>query len=670
MERRARRRFLVGTLLGAVAALLFALSPLGLRLERLAVDRQAELLASRSVTSEDIVLVALDDASFDVLADEMDGLRWPYPRAVHARVLRHLLDAGARAIAVDVIFDLPSGYGPEDDAALAEVLRSGRIYLSYESSDQAVTPILSLFTEAGAVAANSALPVDIDGLIRYTSKAKLLPRTAMEELRYLAGIELPRSMADAPEGFGGLIGAALLGEAQSGILAFNAPGAEFFRIPYFEVYIPQLFERHRERIRDKVVFLGRAPSASITPQQQDDTDLTLAGFMTGGDRIVEHLQNLLDGSLRTVVSGLSALALLLGWGAAVMLGLNRFAQLSHALAFATVSATVWIAFSMLMFKLGTVVPVVFPIGLTVLPFVTAMAVRYLEERDARLITRAQLFHYLPPRVAEHVLKNTAQHAVAADRKEITLLFGDVAGFTSLSERESPELILSLLQTHLKDMAEVIFKHEGTLDKYIGDGIMAFWNAPEEQADHAGRAVSAAIEMLERVAEKNVSRRERGEPEMVLRIGLHTGEAIVGNIGSELFFDYTAIGDCVNTASRLEGANKVFGTCLLLSEEVQRRLPPEDAERVATMGRIALVGKTEPLEVYTVPAEGEEEFALLQDAIRQMDSRNLSGAKARLKEILTRRPSFLPAKFQLDQLIQQEAPSYDAQDRSYWVLGTK
>lgn len=667
---KANRRSLIALALGATVALLFAASEPGLRLERLLLDRHAALFESGK-PSESIALVTLDDATFDILADEMDGLKWPYPRALHAQAIRALLDAGARAVAVDIIFDLPSGFGADDDRALAEVMRSGKVYLSAEASEQTVTPILSSLADAGAHAANAAVPVDIDGVVRWTLGARTLPRGFLEALTCFAGW-CPSPRVPPFAGFAEKIATAELGvrELPRGLLAFPRGTSRFETISYFQVLEPELFRTQRDKIRGKVVFIGRAPSASITPEQQADTHLTPAGFLPGVAIHANHLEHLLAGRIYRLLPELSSPLVVFGWFALLALALLSLHSLPALGAVALAATAAYEAAAIGALSFGWILPVLLPLLLPVSLALALLGVRYLEERDARLITRAQLFHYLPPRVAEHVLRDPSRQAVAADRKQITLLFGDVAGFTSLSEREPPELVLSLLQTHLRDLAEVIFAHEGTLDKYIGDGIMAFWNAPEEQELHASLAVEAGLEMLSRVAEQNASREALGQPKLVLRLGIHLGEAIVGNIGSELFFDYTAIGDSVNTASRLEGANKAFGTRLLVSETVYAELPEKLRRELVFVGRIALQGKSSPLAVY---ARGERERSEADDrleaALSLLDERNASAAGEVFDALLAEEPGYGPAAFHAAQLRKHGMPQYHS-NIAYWPLSEK
>src|SRR5947209_9588528 len=186
----------------------------------------------------------------------------------------------------------------------------------------------------------------------------------------------------------------------------------------------------------------------------------------------------------------------------------------------------------------------------------------VEEKEKRKV-RGAFQYYLSPEVIRRLLQNP--ELVQPRKNEVTVMFSDIRGFTSISEKLDPQELALLLNQYLTNMTKIVFDHSGTLDKYIGDAVMAFWGAPFVEPGHAIRACRSALQMMSRVAELREQWRTQNKPELDIGIGLNTGVASVGNMGSELRYGYTAMGDAVNLASRLEGLNKEYRTHILVSE---------------------------------------------------------------------------------------------------------
>jgi adenylate cyclase len=189
-------------------------------------------------------------------------------------------------------------------------------------------------------------------------------------------------------------------------------------------------------------------------------------------------------------------------------------------------------------------------------------------------------------IAEQLLNNPVE--LGGEERIVTVLFSDIRGFTTLSEQLAPEMLGEFLNEYLTAMTDIVFRHDGLLDKYVGDAVMAFWGAPVAVADHAARCCAAALEMEATVQRLNVGWQERGLPAIAIGVGVNTGPAIVGNFGSERRFSYTAVGDTVNLASRLEGLNKTYGTHLLISNETREAVG--EAFAVRAVGEVTVRGR--------------------------------------------------------------------------------
>ena len=255
---------------------------------------------------------------------------------------------------------------------------------------------------------------------------------------------------------------------------------------------------------------------------------------------------------------------------------------------------------------------------------------YIREEQQKRQIRSAFGQYLSPALVDRLADNPSQLVLGGETRDLTLLFTDVRGFTTISEsyKANPQGLTRLMNNFLTALSKAILDRDGTIDKYMGDAIMAFWNAPVDLDDHALRACYAAVDMIRRVDELNVSRREAvqegsDEPyhEINVGIGINTGQCVVGNMGSDMRFDYTALGDTVNLASRLEGQSKPYGVPIILGDNTASVVSPV----VATMeiDQIRVKGKLEPERIHALL--GLEDMLANEDfiALHEVNQRMLS-----------------------------------------------
>ena len=271
----------------------------------------------------------------------------------------------------------------------------------------------------------------------------------------------------------------------------------------------------------------------------------------------------------------------------------------------------------------------------------------MEEREKRFI-RSAFSYYLSQEVINQLLAHPEKLKLGGERKYLTIFFSDLQGFTSLSEQMEPEELVSLLNHYLTEMSEIILKNRGTIDKFEGDAIMAFFGAPLDYPDHAQSACLSALEMQTRLEELNKSWEEKGLPRLIVRIGINTGYALVGNMGSEKRMDYTVIGDEVNLASRLEGANKSYGTKIMLSESTYQEA--KNVIEARELDLIQVVGKEKPVRVYELWAKkgelSEEQIQLREtfhQALELYRKKDFLQAKELFEECLKIFPEDNPSK---------------------------
>jgi adenylate cyclase len=236
----------------------------------------------------------------------------------------------------------------------------------------------------------------------------------------------------------------------------------------------------------------------------------------------------------------------------------------------------------------------------------------LEERDR---VRSLLGKVVSPEIAEELL--TRGVALGGEDREVTILFSDVRNFTTMSEKQTPQAVLNLLNTYLEGMSAVIDRHDGVVDKYIGDAIMALFGAPLQHEDDADRALSCAVEMIEALAAVNVKLKEDGFPRLDIGIGINTAVVVAGNMGSSNRLNYTVIGDGVNLAARLESACKQYGAHILVSEFTMAKLRGTYCNR--EVDKVVVKGKTEPLGIFEILGyHTEETFPNLVEALNHFN----------------------------------------------------
>ena len=384
-----------------------------------------------------------------------------------------------------------------------------------------------------------------------------------------------------------------------------------FRTPFYGYSAPG-----RPAARDDVSARGDASARDDVPARGDASapgdSPEPYGWMFGVEIHANALQNMLDGeyveplgpAARTLL--LLLVALLTGgvafrrgaaWGAAATLA-----------AISAVLACAWWAWAGAVYVPGgelfglpdrfVWMPVGAPVLAGLFSYVGSVAyVSIVEGREKRFIKGA-FGKYLSPDVVAEISEHPEALQLGGQKRTLSLLFSDLSGFTTLSERMDAQDLVALLNEYLDDMTSVVLDAEGYLDKYIGDAIMAFWNAPKDVPDHADRALRAAIDMQRKMVELNAHRRaiDPAHGPLTVRIGVHTGEVVVGNVGGTDRFDYSAIGDAVNLAARLEPANKTYDTLNMTSEATLAAADPF-AFRVRELDLIAVVGKAEPVKVY-------------------------------------------------------------------------
>lgn len=301
---------------------------------------------------------------------------------------------------------------------------------------------------------------------------------------------------------------------------------------------------------------------------------------------------------------------------------------------------------------GVVFNIVYPITALLLVYVIVSAYRYLVEESEKRFIRNAFSTYVSPAVVDQLIRSPGNLVLGGERREITAFFSDVAGFTSISEKLSPEALVELLNEFLTEMTDIIQARNGTVDKFEGDAIIAMFGAPVPQADHALAACAACIDMQKRL----VSLREKWEEEKQLtirmRVGLCSGPAVVGNMGSRKRFDYTMMGDTVNTAARLEGVNKQYGTYVMISHSTYELVKGKMVAR--ELDAVNVVGKAVPVKIYELIGEiGRVDAPTLQalqsyaSGLNAYRQRQWDAAERFFHQVMGIMPNDAPSRIMID-----------------------
>ncbi len=601
-----RQGLAIGAGAAALALLLWFVGTLD-GLERITWDWRARTLARPGQASDRIVLILLDQASLD-WAEQENGLGWPWPRQVYVPLVDFCARAGARVLALDMVLTEGSTYGVEDDELLAAALAAnGRcvgacaLHLLPGSLEAAGLdePIAEIAATVAGLANVSDIPGS-DGVFRRSGVLRRLGDRIVPTL----GVEAWRLGGATDAGLDLAAGRARIGhrsvriDAEGGaLLRFRGP------LPLYRTYSAAAVIQSELRLQ-----AGEAPV--IDPALLRDA-YVLFGFSAPGlldlrptplgpasPGVVIHatvLDNLLDDDfMADAPAPLAALGvLLLAMGTALAVTALRSARtgLAAGLGLLLLPSLAGLA----LYAAGWWWPVVPGTLAAGVALIGGLARNYATEGRQRRFLKSAFRHYLSPAVIERILVDPQALQLGGERRELTIMFSDLAGFTALSEGLDPVTLTRLLNDYLTDMTDIVLEEGGTLDKYEGDAILAFWNAPLDQADHALRACRAAVRCQQALAARREEFRRRSGQPLHMRVGLHSGEVVVGNMGSRQRFDYTVLGDAANLASRLEGANKAFGSGTMISETT--RAACGGALLTREVGGLQVIGRREPVLVH-------------------------------------------------------------------------
>ena len=528
-----------------------------------------------------IIIVSIGEDSFDEL-----NLQWPWPRALHGQFLDIVSQGKPAAIGFDIVFPEPSSRGRKDDQALAEAIgRAGNVVLAAalaqtkgaHSIKHDLNAPIPIIRERAAAHGFVNFNQDEDAFVRSASLVRQF------QGKEIASFDLQLYQLAVKAG----LQAAPLPDEHSFLVNYQGGPQSFATIPYYQVLNGEI---KPDVFAGAIVLLG-----ATSPILHDvfPTPFATSGEMPGVEIHANMLETLFQGSwFRRSPLWVSIVLTLVVCFLGVWItdrlrplaALFAIVGLASGYAVAAHAAFLWTRFWL------DIAPV--PVAL-LLSYGATVVENFIKVQSE---TR-RLSHYFSPDVVSEIIRQKDDASLASSRRRLTILFSDIRGFTAMSEKMSPEEVVTFLREYLTVMTDAVFQHGGTVDKYIGDAIMALYNVPFEAPDHAAQAVRTALEFQRRLQPLAERFAVKHGSELRCGVGINTGDAVVGTIGSRQRLEYTAIGDTINLGSRLESITKDFNVPVVISEATW--LEVKELFDTRYLGEVTVKGKEIPVKIYTV-----------------------------------------------------------------------
>ncbi len=611
--------------------------------------------------SSEIVIVAIDEES---LKEDQLGSLDQWPRENYVRAIQILNENKAAAIGIDITFPNRSKINEADDQIFAETVENAEnLVLATHYRVKNGAKIIEWPNEslknANPTYGWINIRLDNDGFVRQ------IPVFSDSEQGEIDAFSVALSriyLHDQPGDYEVEKGrfnysqnqqipvvtenAGINGDVHLMYVNYFAKPKQFTYISFSDLLAGNLVDQHGQLIdfRDKIVLIG--PTA-VDLQDQYLSPVSSGIMMSGVEIHANAIQTIIENKFLEDQSAWSLWAVLLGF-IVMNLALFSFMRLRFAIPLGLVELASVIFIGILGYEYGILFNVAYPLLAIALSFTGTYSLRFILEQKKRKFIEGAFGHYVNKTVVKQIQANPDMLTLGGEKRDLTVFFSDIAGFTSISEHLKPEQLVHLLNDYLGEMTQIILESEGTLDKYEGDAIMAFWNAPLPQENHALHACLTALKNQKKLAELRAKWSDKGLPEMHVRIGINTGEAVVGNMGSANRFDYTAMGDNVNLASRLESINKQYGTYLMISEHTYDAIKDELFCR--ELDKIRVKGKKEPVGIYELLSKKGEESTdmqatvnLFSEGLELYRAQKFEEAKAKFDEITDDPPAEIFAK---------------------------
>ena len=595
--------------------------------------------------SLDVIIISISDKSETTVPD-----RFPFPRSYYARAIRNLNRAGAKVIGIDLTFEQPDTRGPHHDDELFRTIQQYRNVVVAGKTDlrSEEATILrqdenyhSIFYAADSSVGGVFVPNDADGVYRrYMPFAKMpnqeryIPSFAFAIMNKALGLPSTTSAQNTNDYF--VLGNRSIPKFDDVSMLINyhgSAGKTFKEFDIVNVLDDSDFQTIEERelrtsintfddpdigllydgtFKDKIVLIGPyfAESKDLFNVSVSEPGSADRNQMYGVELHANALQTLIHQNYLSKLSAWKESLLIfvlsvLTFAAVTWLKLikTRYAFIIEIVAVIVIAGIIDGMLALFYYAFAhhnIVLPVVSPIAAVIMNYVGSAVYQYLTERKQKTMIKGMFSQYLNPSVVNELIAHPEKLRLGGEKKELTVFFSDIASFTNFSEKLDAVDLVGILNEYLSAMTDIILKNNGTLDKYVGDAVMAVWGAPMHLPNSAMNACHAALQMQSKAEEIAARWANEGKPKLVVRMGLNTDHMVVGNVGGSSRFDYTVIGDAVNLGSRMEGANKTYGTRVMISERTWILVKNELLCR--ELDYLIVKGKTEPIRVFELVGE--------------------------------------------------------------------
>ena len=640
LEREAALPLRLAAILAAAVALVFAalsFFPPWQLLERKGFDVLTVATAPEQSVLP-ITIVGIDEASFAQIPKQ-----YPWPRDMHAKLIDSIAKSGALLIVMDVVFAEPSNNPAEDEAFARAIHDAGNVVLAADLQFQEtryarqwirVDPLARL-VDAGARRAFAGVSTGRDQVVRDLPPGEdVMWREAIRRVN-----ELHPGML------------ALKEPPPHAMIRYAGPDHTYPYVSYYQA-LDAATMLPPDAFRDQIVFVGRDLKANINADVSSadnfGTPFTMrAGWMTPG---VEIHANALETALRG-----DALAPAPAWSRSLLpvlaaflcaIAMRRWRPLVSLIPLAVVLAALGALDWALFMKADIWLPVIGAMASAVGIYLAYGFAAYVSESVRKAQIRRAFSLYVSPEVVDHVMAHPGRLKLGGERREVTMLFTDLQGFTTFTEELGADKVARILNVHFSRATAIVKRHRGTVNRFIGDAIMAMWGAPLDDPEQAVHACRAAVEMQDDLEALRAEFRAEGLPEIRMRVGIHSCTAVIGNLGSSDRFDYTAIGDGVNLAARLEGVNKLYGTGILVSGETRSRVG--GAVPMRLVDRVIVKGKSEPVDIFT-PCADPAAIEASERAIAAYRQRRWDDSERAWRQVLEAHPADTIAQLYLERI---------------------